>query len=136
SALERNLAEARARVEAVRREQLRAQADLAERRLALSHDEAERAGYLAEAEQSVQKVTAGTPEADKTYDAIVEDLTNILADEDALLAEIEHGPRAPRPDPPIVLPDVAGTDLAAERDRLRDLVANVEAEATRLDTER
>lgn len=134
TAVARQLAERRASLEATRGEQLRTSGRDAERGRELDVAEHLRAEAVTELARDLAKVVEGSPDADALYDRIVVTLVELRSSAVRLLGEIEQAPSVPHPELGR-LPDTTTTEQATERDQLRALEAELEREATRLETE-
>lgn len=136
SATERQLAEARSKVEAARADQLRAAADVADLRRALLGSAATRAEALARLERESNAVAAASADADALYDRIVEELVRLRARGDELLGETEKTITIPRVPKGVTLPDAGDAELAARRDRIAEAIVALDGGATSLETEK
>jgi hypothetical protein len=132
---ERRLAEIRAGASAVRAEQVRARADLAETVRDAAVDEQSRAEAVETVRGAVDTVAAASPEADSLYDRLVGRLVELRANADGLLRELERGAHVPRFEKPVTLPQVTDSALVEERARLEELIASLDTEANALATE-
>lgn len=131
---ERRLAEIRADAEATRGEQIRARAELEEQRQTEVARETSQSDVLAQMTGRAEHVAERSPEADALYDAIGNRLVSLRERGDALLSDLERGPRAPRPEA-AAFPDTNVPDLVRERDRLRGTLEDLQREADALDAE-
>lgn len=133
--VERRLAEIRARVEAVRSEQLRARARLTERKHAIESARRERSEMVTDLSQRVPSVAPGSADADALYDRIVGSLVGLRANATSLLDEIERVVPAPRLEGDRDLPAASTPELEVDRTRLEQAMANLERDASSLETE-
>lgn len=135
SDVERKFAEARARTQQIRGDQLRARADLSDRRHELETAKEERDAFIVEAERRVAAVASGSPQADALHDGLVTQLVSLRNVAARLLDDVDGRPRAPAPPRALVLPETEGTNLGPERDKLTEDHAGLVQEAASLDRE-
>ncbi|WP_394822729.1 AAA family ATPase [Pendulispora albinea] len=136
--VERQLAEVRASLEATRGEQLRARAELAERRQKDAESYATREELLAQAADEVSTVPIASAEADALYDTTVQRLIQLRNHSASLLAALEHDQPMPRPEAAPPFPESEGPPGAREQDelkKLRELRRELEKEATDLEAD-